>query len=498
MAVPAPLRPGRAAGIPNGFAARILTRFPPPVNPILWGVLAYVLIQFAIGIAVSRRIRTEDDYLVAGRSLGYGLATFTIFATWFGAETTIGAAGAVYTDGLAGATADPFGYAACLLLMGLVFAAPLWRLKLTTLADLFRDRFSPRVEKLAVVLMVPTSLLWAAAQVRAFGQVLSASSGLEVTVTVTIAAAVVIAYTSFGGLLADAWTDLVQGIALIAGLVVLFAVVLADVGMEGLASIPAERMRPAGGEGLSLIAVAEQWAIPVCGSVVAAELVSRVIAARTPEVARRSSLIAGGAYLALGLIPVAIGLLGAGMLPGLEDPEQVLPLMGQRYLHGALYIVLAGALVSAILSTVDTTLLVCSSLVSHNVVVPLRPGMSERAKVRLARGGVVLFGILAYVIALHAEGVYALVEEASAFGSAGIFTVVLLGLFTRWGGAAAAAASLLAGLAAWVLGAYVLAFPYPYLVSLAAALAGYAAGAALGRGAAPVPAAAGGEAPPPG
>lgn len=453
------------------------------MNTVLAGVLAYVLLQFAIGIAVSRRIRTEDDYLVAGRSLGYTLTTFTVFATWFGAETTIGAAGAIYTDGLAGGSADPFGYGLCLLFMGLVFAVPLWKRGLTTLADLFRLRYSGGVERLAVVLMVPTSLLWAAAQVRAFGEVLSAASGLEVALTVSLAAAIVVAYTAFGGLLADAWTDVAQGILLIVGLVVLFAAVMRDVGWEALAAVPAERLQLFGGAEVPLLAVVEQWAIPVCGSVVAAELVQRVIAARSPAVARRSAIGASALYLLVGLIPVSLGLMGASLLPGLDQPEQLLPRLAERYLPGVLYVVFAGALVSAILSTVDSALLVAASLVSHNLVIPLAPGISERGKVRLARAGVAAFGVLAYVLALHADGVYALVEEASAFGSAGVFVVVTLGLFTRWGGARAAVGALLGGLAAWVLGAYVLAWETPYLASLAAALAGYAAGAGVeGRG----------------
>jgi Na+/proline symporter len=455
------------------------------VNLVLLGVLGYVLFQFAVGIYVSRRIRTETDYLVAGRSLGYGLAIFTIFATWFGAETTIGAAGAIYDEGLAGGTADPFGYGACLLLMGLVFAVPLWRRKLTTLGDLFRQRFSGRVEKLAVVLMIPTSLLWAAAQIRAFGQVLSASSGLEVTLTITLAAAIVIAYTAFGGLLADAWTDVVQGIALIIGLVVLFVVVLRDTGVDALSAIPAERLRLFGGPETPLLAVVEAWAIPVCGSVLAAELVQRVIATRTPEIARRSSLVAAGLYLLFGMIPVTLGLMGTALVPGLEHGEQILPRIAAQYLPGFLYVIFAGALVSAILSTVDSALLVAAGLMSHNLVVPLRPGMTEAQKVRVARWGVALFGALAYVIALHAQGVYALVEEASAFGSAGIFVALVIGLFTRWGGAASAAAALLCGIGAWVLGAYVLALPYPYLGSLAAALAGYSVAALVERGRAP-------------
>jgi Na+/proline symporter len=108
--------------------------------------------------------------------------------------------------------------------------------------------------------------------------------------------------------------------------------------------------------------------------------------------------------------------------------------------------------------------------------------MKEEQKVRIARWGVALFGALAYVMALYAEGVYALVEEASSFGSAGIFVTLVIGLFSRWGGAMSAAASLLAGVTSWVLGAYVLGLAYPYLVSLAAALAAYVA-AALVEGA---------------
>ncbi|TAM44020.1 MAG: sodium:solute symporter, partial [Gammaproteobacteria bacterium] len=118
-------------------------------NGALLGIAAYVLAQLVIVFLVARRVRGESDYLLAGRRFGMGLATFTIFATWFGAETCIGAAGAVYKDGLGGSTADPFGYAVCLFLMGAVFAIPLWRRGLTTLADLYRQRFSPGVERLA-------------------------------------------------------------------------------------------------------------------------------------------------------------------------------------------------------------------------------------------------------------------------------------------------------------------------------------------------------------
>jgi SSS family transporter len=450
------------------------------VTPVVWGILVYILAQLAVGVVVSRRIKTEADYLVAGRSFGPMLAGFSIFATWFGAETCIGAAGAIYERGLAGGSADPFGYALCVILTGLVFAVPLWRLKLTTLADLFRLRFDKSVERVAVLLIVPTSLFWAAAQIRAFGQVLSSASGFEIEAMLTFAAVVVIAYTMFGGLLADAWTDVVQGIALVLGLLVLTWMVFRAEGLEPLTSLPAGSFSLIGSEPRSVLEIAEEWAVPVIGSMVAAELVARMLASRSASVARNATVVGGVAYLMMGLMPVGLGLVGASLLPGLEEPEQILPALAQAYLPTALYVIFAGGLVSAILSTVDSALLMASGLVSHNVIVQLRPGMSEKAKVTVARTGVAVFGVIAYLMALRAERVYELVEEASSFGSAGIVTVVTFGLFTRIGGTASALAALIFGVGTWIVGAYVLELPLPYLTSLAAAAGAYLVAAAAG------------------
>lgn len=340
--------------------------------------------------------------------------------------------------------------------------------------------------------MVPTSLLWAAAQVRAFGQVLSASSNLDVNLTITIAAAVVIVYTVAGGLLADVWTDLIQGIALIVGLVVLAVAMLVDGGGEALRHVDPGQLALFGGGEVPLYEVVESWAIPIFGSVVAAELVARVIAARSPTVARNACLLGGGLYLVVGLIPVGLGLIGARLIPGLEHGEQILPLLALDYLHPVMFAIFAGALLSAILSTVDSALLVSGSLVSHNLIVPLRGDVSEAGKVRLARFFVFLFGLIAYGIALQAGGIYDLVQQASAFGSAGIFVITAWGLFSRFGGPVAATASLLAGAAIWIVGSYVMDWPVAYLAALTGALVAYAAGGLwegrVRRASAPTPA----------
>lgn len=451
------------------------------MNLVLAGTLGYVVFQLVIGLVVSRGIRSEADYLIAGRRLGYPLAVFSIFATWFGAETCIGAAGGVYGRGLSATAADPFGYTLCIFLMAALFAVPLWRRKLITLADLFRQRFSPGVERVAAILMIPTSVLWAGAQIRAFGQVLASNSeALSVTAGIALATVVVLLYTVVGGLLADAYTDLVQGVLLMIGLVVLLVAVGSEAGGLGAAleRVEPERLRwreP----GTSWLETINAWSIPVFGSLMAQELVSRISAARSHTVARNSAWIAGVVYLVFGLIPVYLGLVGSALVPGLEDPEQILPALAERHLHVFARVVFVGVLVSAILSTVDSALLVAGSLFSHNLVVPLLPRTSERGKLLAARLGVLGFGLCAFGLALTSESVLALVEEASGFGSQGILVIACFGLFTRFGGRLAAYAALAFGVATWIVAHFVLALPLDYLLALAAALGGYVAAGAM-------------------
>lgn len=447
----------------------------------LVALFAFLVLQLAIGVWISRRIATEDDYLVGGRRFGYTLATFSIFATWFGAETVIGSSGTVFSEGVSLASAEPFGYGLCLVLTGVLLAKPLWDRGLTTLADLYRQRFGNRVERLAAILLIPTSVIWAAAQVRAFGQVISIAGDIDVTVAISVAAVFTIAYTAFGGLLADAVTDVLQGGVLAVGLVVMLFAVISKVGGAG----PAIDLIRAGGRVDLTPAAAgpwyltlEAWAIPVCGSLVATEVIGRVIAARSGVVAQRSSIAAGALYITIGCIPVVIALLAAPLVGTLADPEQVMPMIARDALSPVLFAIFAGGLVSAILSTVDSTLLVASGLLSHNLIVPLVGTTDERAKVYIARAGVLGFGIIAYALALNATGVFALVETASSFGSAGVLVTTLFALFTGLGSPRTAAATLLAGIAVYV-GAVTMDAATPFLASLAASLLTWGIGCAI-------------------
>ena len=104
-----------------------------------------------------------------------------------------------------------------------------------------------------------------------------------------------------------------------------------------------------------------------------------------------------------------------------------------------------GAIVSAILSTVDTTLLAVSAIATRNVAERILPNLTETQKVRLGRALTATAGVVALIIAATGESIKALVEIASSFGSAGILVALLFGLHTKFGDQRAAVAALITG-----------------------------------------------------
>jgi Na+/proline symporter len=444
------------------------------MNWLLVAIIGYVLVQFAVGTWVSRRMASEADYILAGRRLGTALVTFSVFATYFGAEAIVASGGAVYDNGLAGALVDPVGYAAAIIIVGVFFARALWSRGLTTFADLFRQRYSAGVERLVVVVLLPGSVIWAAAQVRAFGQVMDENSGMGLKSAILLAAVLVAAYSVVGGLLADAVTDVIQGIAVLAGLLILGAIVASHVGgvSAGLAQIEPQRLKVLAAQE-SLVGTLEKIAIPICGTIVAVELISRFLGARSAEIAVRGTAIGGGIYLIVGMVPVFLGLVGPGLLPNVQDSEQIVAKLAKVYLPGLLYIAFAGAIISAILSTVHSALHAPASQISHNIVIRLVPGLTDRGKLWCVRLTVMALSIVAYLLSVTSERIHDLVETASAFGSAGVFVTALFALFSRFGGPASAYTSVAAGMLVWAAGKYALNLAAPYLLGLSAALVGY-------------------------
>src|SRR3979411_1701565 len=96
-------------------------------------ILLYLAASLAVGLYAATRVTGARDYAVAGKRFSTPVVTATVFATWFGAETVLGIPATFMKEGLRGLVADPFAAVACLVLIGMMFAKPLYRLNVLTL-----------------------------------------------------------------------------------------------------------------------------------------------------------------------------------------------------------------------------------------------------------------------------------------------------------------------------------------------------------------------------
>ncbi len=440
----------------------------------------YLCVQLAICYWVARRVHSSSDFFLAGRNLPLPIVAMSLVASWFGAETCIGSSGAVYMSGLSGSRADPFGYSLCLLLMGLFIAAPLWRGGYITLSDFYAERYGHRVEKLTAFILIPGSLIWGAAQIRAFGQIVSSTTQLPVETTIFFCTFAVVIYTLLGGLLGDILTDMVKGALIFFGLIFLFIMIVSSDNFSwSLFSQMDPRRLSFLANNESFLQRADRWAIPILGSLVAQELISRTLAAKSPEVARRGSYWACFIYLFLGLIPIFLGLIGPQIFPNVTHNEHFLIDIAQSYLPPFFYVIFVGALISAILSTIDTILLSCAALTSQNIIYPLLKNKSEKHKLHVARVIVVIAALCAYGIAHFSTGIYPLLEAASSFGTSGLLIITFFGIYTRWGGPLAGTLALISGMIFYQLGDLLWVLEAPFLTAILAALIAYILGAVI-------------------
>lgn len=438
-------------------------------------LLCYLALQFSVGLYISRKVHNESDYFVAGRNFPLFIVAVSLFATWFGAETTIGSSGAVYGEGISGSRADPFGYALCLFLSGTFIAAKIWNKNYITLSDFYRDRYGASVEQLAVWVLSVSSLIWAAAQLRAFGQVISASTDLNFELTLFLGFLCVVSYTLLGGLMGDMITDVIQAVVIAGGLILLIFVVGSSVPdfSRAIFEQAPERLSLLG-QGESWAMRIERWAIPIFGSLVAQEVISRIFSARTQMIAVKACYLGAGIYLFLGMIPVLLGLVGPKLITVEGDPEQYLILLAQTYLSPVLLGIFLGALISALLATIDSILLAVGALVGHNFLIPILKLQTDRSKLILSRLVVLTAGFIVYLLAMHSTSIYDLLEMASSFGTSGILIITLVGLWSKYGDERVALITLVIGIITTPIAEYIFKFETPFLISLLLAAISFA------------------------
>ncbi len=416
---------------------------------------AYVLGLLVLGLFASTRVRDATDFVVAGRRLGLGLCTFTLFATWFGGGTLIGAAGAAYGGGLNAVAADPFGAALCLLLAGAFYVRLLRRLRLLTVPDFFRRRFGPAAEVLSAVSLFPAYVGWVGSQLLAVGTVLSAMAGLPFLTSVLVATGIVLAYTVLGGMWAVAFTDFFQAIVLIAAISFLLPLVVSDAGGVAvvLERLPEAKLRflPTGGL-LEWCLFVQAWLIIGIGNLPGQDLMQRALASKDERVAQWGAYFGGALYLFVGLIPVSLGLVGTLLLPGLANPEEIVPRLALEYLPPAGLALFLAALFSALMSSADSGLLAPASVFGQNVLPHLWPASVRRAQsvLRATRLAVVVFCGLALAVALAFGSVYTLMVESWTAMMVALFGPLTLGMYWKRTNAPGAVAGMASGLAVWL------------------------------------------------
>ena len=263
---------------------------------LLWFVVAYWIVSVAIGLFAARWVHNTKDFAVAGRRLPMYIVTATVFATWFGSETVLGIPATFIQEGFGGVIADPFGSSLCLVLVGLFFARPLYRMNLLTIGDYYRKRFSRPVEMLTSLCIVISYLGWVGAQIKALGLVFNVVSGgwLSEESGMIIGSATVLVYTMLGGMFSVAITDFIQMIIIVLGMLYIggavssivpggAAAVIAHAAHEGkFHMLPAFQLK-------DILFFFTAWITMMLGSIPQQDVFQRVQSAKDENTAARST-----------------------------------------------------------------------------------------------------------------------------------------------------------------------------------------------------------------
>jgi SSS family solute:Na+ symporter len=453
-----------------------------PQMSVIIGLVIYVSLTLAVGIYAGRRVKDSADFVVAGRRLGIWLATGTLTATWFGTGTVLGAAGAAYKGGFLAVIADPFGAALCLFLAGMFYVRIMRRMGIATIAEFFERRFGKSAGVAAAACTIPAYVGWVASLMVGFGKIIQALTGLDPVIGTCLGAAIVLIYTTAGGMWAVTLTDFIQVTVLIVGLLFMTPILMSDMG--GWATIRAQipddqfYLYPRDADMTTWFNYARAWLVIGLGNLAGQDLLQRSLSSRDESVAQNSAYISGIIYLTVGLLPVFLGIAATLTFPDLDDPEQVMVKLAQTYLPPWGMAVFIGALISALMSSADSALLAPASVIGNDLVRYLRPDIDGRSQLRLCRLSVPILGIIALYLALTHNTVYTLMIDSWSILLATLFVPLTAGIWWPKANLTGALGSMISGAIAWLFllkiapnqPADLLAVPIGFLVLLIVSL----------------------------
>jgi len=433
---------------------------------LLWFVIAYWLISVLIGLWAASKVHNTRDFAVAGRHLPFYMVTATVFATWFGSEAVLGIPATFLQSGLHGIVADPFGSSLCLILVGVFFAAPLYRMNLLTIGDFYKKRYTHSIEVLTTIAIIISYLGWVGAQINALGlvfNIVSAGSISKIT-GMWIGSGTILIYTVFGGMWAVAVTDLLQMIIICLGMLFISSQV-SD--MAGGVTNVFHHVASAGKLSFwppmdlkEILAFTAAWMTMMFGSIPQQDVFQRVQSSKTIKIAIWGSILGGCLYFLFAFVPIFLAssaqIIDPEMVERLisSDPQLILPTLVLDHAPLLAQVMFFGALLSAIKSCASATLLAPSVTFTENI---LKPFLSRRGHIKdehllhWMRIVTVVFTLIVTLYAINSKlSIFKMVENAYQITLVTAFIPLACGVYWKRATNQGALLSIVFGLVTWL------------------------------------------------
>ena len=395
-------------------------------------ILAYLAVMLYIGYHSMKTVKTDEDFVLAGRNVGNIYIILSLFASFTGLSGLFGTPQYVYEYGIAGwwwwAT-FPIG----VFIMGMTMAKLLRRRMHVTLPDVVDVNHSSKAVRVAASLVtVWNYLAWTAGQVAGIVLVITTFTDLNGTAAVIVAYIIIVLFTLLGGFRAVVYTDSLQAVLflVVLGLVIPAVLLLHYDVPEALAqttsidgfyklfgSVPAGTM-------------ITWWLLAPAGFIDNMAL-QRVFAAKDEKSAKGNITAAFLLMIIFGLILMFIGIMARFILPAGSDPASAMLNLSQLVLPKGMLGLLVAAFAGVAVSTASSTLLVCSSTLEQDVYSVLRNTGKEKpaSSLLVNRLFVVLVGLIALVLALKVPSVTQILMYGYSVYVPGLLLPVIAGSF---------------------------------------------------------------------
>ncbi|MGW3009020.1 sodium:solute symporter [Streptomyces sp. NPDC001219] len=327
-------------------------------------IVLYLAGMLAMGWWGMRRAKSKSDFLVAGRRLGPAMYSGTMAAIVLGGASTIGGVGLGYQYGLSGAWMV-FTIGLGLLALSVFFSARIARLKVYTVSEMLDLRYGGSAGIISGVVMWAYTLMLAVTSTIAYATIFDVLFGLDRSLSIILGGAIVVAYSTLGGMWSITLTDMVQFVVKTIGVLLLLlpiAVIKAGGFAEMKAQLPDDYFAPLGIGGQTVFTYVLIYSF---GMLIGQDIWQRVFTARSDRVARLGGTAAGTYCLAYALAGAVIGTAAKVLYPHLGSPDDAFATIVRDALPvGVRGLVLAAAL-SAVMSTSSGALIACAT-VAHN------------------------------------------------------------------------------------------------------------------------------------